>query len=90
MLHFYGVVVDNSIAAHARLVHTVCQLEGSEQIDCGECCVLESRTALAEHILVEHEVGGEEESKSLEVHHFWELVRTAQSGVVCVSHLNFN
>jgi hypothetical protein len=86
MLHLLGVIVDHGVATHAGLVHAVCELERRKQINCGKGCVLESGATLAENVLVEHEVGGEEDRKRLKVDNFGEFVGGSESGVGCVCH----
>ncbi len=87
MLDFLGVVPDNSVPSDRRWAHGVCNLERGEGIDEHKGEELGPWLRMAEHVLVEQEVGAEEDCKSLQVDDFGELVNCMESACIVFCHI---
>ena len=70
-----GVVVDGSVVSHGCDVGSLSELVAGEQVDQEEAGKLKFVLACAEYLLMEEEVGSEEEEESLSVHYLGVLNR---------------
>lgn len=82
VLVLLGVVVDGSIVTGCGDVGGLSELEGSEEVGEDEAGELETATVGAEDVLVEEEVGTEEEEEALNVNDLGVLKTADESGII--------
>ncbi len=81
VLDFLCVFENGSVSMQTGGVTGVSDLEGSAGVHEHKQCKLRATSYAAEHILVEEEVGSEENDQSLKVDHFGERRSWHESGL---------
>ena len=86
MFHLLGVLVDSGVPLDHAGVKSLCKLEGRERVHQHKCGELRARPTDAEHVLVEHEVGKEEDRHAFNVHEAGEGVSLKKSLLAKILH----